>query len=293
MEDISQKIQERATELGFIALGVTYTLPQDTYYFEKWLASGFNGQMSYLERHLPVRKNPENLLKDAKSIIVVAHPYTFPAEDEINPFIARYSRGIDYHIVIKEKLDLLAQYIKELIPTLNFRTFVDTCPLDERQLAVQAGIGKIGKNGLVYLGDYGSAIHLGEIITDIELSISISDDDILDCGNCTLCIDNCPSNAMRDENNLCIAKDCYAYKTIELRDEEIDVDGEYIFGCDICQRCCPHNSDFFPLPQDRSALERFIQLSEDEFNVRFKHSPLLRAGYKKLISQAKKKLLLP
>ena len=285
MSDVSM-IKKRAMELGFIAFGVVGVEPQDVYEFEGWLNEEKHADMKFLERHLDIRKKPQNLLLNAKSIVSVAHPYVAETADEITPFLAFYARGKDYHKVIKAKLEELAIYISSLYSSVNYRTFVDTCPLSERQIASDAGLGARGKNGLVYVEGYGSFIHLGEIVLDVELKRSVPCE--LDmCGECTLCVDNCPTGALGER--YVDAPKCYSYLSVESKRIE-DLEGsEYIFGCDICQACCPHNS-YKKAAQDETSLRDILNISEEDFNIRFADSPIKRAGYEKIIGQIKRKI---
>jgi len=286
MSDVG-KIKKRAMELGFVAFGIGNVEPQEVSDFEQWLNEEKHGEMAYLKRHLDIRKNPQNLLLNAKSIISVAHPCMIDTADELNPFLSFYARGKDYHIVVKEKLEELAKYISSLYEKVNYRTFVDTCPLSERQIAQNAGLGAKGKNGLVYVEGYGSFIHFGEIVLDIELEQSTPCElDI--CGDCSLCIDNCPTGALCGDGENVNAVKCYSYLSIESKHIEDLAGSEYIFGCDICQSCCPHNS-YKKVVQDEKVLREILDMSEEDFNSRFADSPIKRAGYKKIVGQIKRK----
>ena len=154
-----------------------------------------------------------------------------------------YALGDDYHDLIKTKLFKLADWLKEQIPTIQTRCGVDTAPIMERELAARAGIGWIGKNTCIINPRIGSWLLLGEILTTLQLPVDSPIDD--HCGACTRCIDACPTHAITEPYSLDATR-CISYLTIEHR-SEIPHDlkasiGDWLYGCDICQDVCPHNS---------------------------------------------------
>ncbi|OGX05682.1 MAG: tRNA epoxyqueuosine(34) reductase QueG [Omnitrophica WOR_2 bacterium GWA2_47_8] len=214
--------------------------------YEKWLKEGNHGEMTYLENHLKFKQNPELLLKSARSAIVVIKNYkntkTRNLEGDLK--VARYAAGEDYHLVMTEKLKELTAFIKNLDKTIECYSGVDSRPLPERALALKAGIGFLGKNSMVIKPGLGSYFFIGIILT----TTSLEEDRPLswNCGQCRLCLDACPTNAL-GEGFAFNATKCISYMTIEkktpLTGEELKQTNGWIFGCDICQEVCPYNHD--------------------------------------------------
>ncbi|MBL8874339.1 MAG: tRNA epoxyqueuosine(34) reductase QueG [Phycisphaerae bacterium] len=242
--------------LGFAFSGVCDAVPSArSEQFQAWLRAGKHGSMEYLARNTELRTNPQLLLEGARSAIIVADLYaargTSGGPESAPPAagkIARYARGRDYHTVLKKRLHTLADELRSVHPDAGFRTFVDTAPVHERELAQLAGLGWIGKHTLLIHPKLGSYFLLGGILT--TLRIPRSEPIVADhCGTCTRCIDACPTDAISPYS--VDASRCISYLTIENRapidprfHESI---GEWLYGCDICQEVCPHNS---PRPSD-------------------------------------------
>ncbi len=206
--------------------------------------------------------------------------------------------GKDYHVVIKEKLNLLSEYLISLFPNTKTRCFVDSAPLFEKAFAVQAGLGWIGKNTLLTTPK-GSLFFIGEIFTSLELQ---SDEPFSkqDCGSCDKCVKACPTNAFNDSYIL-NANRCLSYQSIERKQIAWDktftpFTCNYIYGCDICQRVCPYNlkanNAIIPEFQIKDQIlnysnEDWEQLSENEFNRIFADSAIKRIGYLKFMENIK------
>lgn len=188
------------------------------------------------EINIDKRVNPSLYLNDGRWIISIAFPYYFGDTSGRYEF-SLYCRGRDYHKVLSEYLSKICDYIKGLRGKAVY--FADSNSLPERYIAKLAGVGFVGKNSLLINKRYGSYLFLGEIITDLNLEETES---ILDgCGSCTKCIDACPSSAVKLDNfNLCIS---YLTQKKELEDSDFDKFNGSIFGCDICQRVCPYNTN--------------------------------------------------
>lgn len=210
-----------------------------------------HGTMSWIEEHTDLRTDPSKIIEDARSILVVADVYA-SRDDDVDPpiqighgKIARYARGRDYHKVMKKRLIVLLKELMEAHPGASFKLFVDTAPVPERELAQRAGIGWVGKHTLIIHPKAGSYLFLGGIVMSLDASAPSSQTIIADhCGTCTRCIDACPTDAITPHR--VDARKCISYLTIEHR-EMIDPDlqskmGDWIYGCDICQEVCPHNS---------------------------------------------------
>ena len=296
---LTQQIQTRAHELGFELVGITPAERSQTIQrYRQWIANGYAGKMGYLERHLPLKEDTRTLLQEAKSVISLAMNYwtlDTPkdlAEDPGRGQISRYAWGDDYHDVIRERLLLLVEFIKNTAETeLKSRVFVDSGPILEREYAQKAKLGWIGKNTNLINWRSGSWYFLSEVLVSIELE---SETQTLrgSCGTCTKCIEACPTDAII-EPNLLDSRLCISYLTIELKDsipKELRPEmGNLIFGCDICQEVCPWNSKATPTtepafqPRDGNLapeLLTLINITQTEFSKKFKGSPIKRAKRK-------------
>jgi epoxyqueuosine reductase len=293
-------IKAKAAELGFSFCGISKAefLKDEAPRLEEWLKRNYQGKMSYLENHFDKRLDPTLLVPGAKSVISLLYNY-YPEKDlakESELKIAKYAYGEDYHFVVKDKLKLLFEAIRENIGEVDARVFVDSAPVMERAWAQKSGLGWIGKNTLLLNRSMGSFFFLAEIILDLDLEY---DGPVKDyCGTCTACMDACPTEAIPAPYVVDGSK-CISYFTIELK-EEIPADvkgklGNWIFGCDICQDVCPwnsfskpHNEKRFAPPENVKNLKTsdWKELTEEVFENVFKHSPLKRtkhAGLKRNI----------
>ncbi|MBX3389367.1 MAG: tRNA epoxyqueuosine(34) reductase QueG [Phycisphaeraceae bacterium] len=246
-------IQAACRALGFALTGVC-DLRSSAHAdeFHAWLRAGKHGTMEYLARNTEMRDDPALLLSGARSAILVADLYHTRREkgpEQATPasptagMIARYARGRDYHKVMKKRLHELCDSLRARQETAEFRAFVDTAPLMEREIANLAGLGWIGKHTLLIHPRIGSYFFLGGILTTLEIDSApapLTDH----CGTCTRCIDACPTQAITPYS--VDASRCISYLTIENRkviDERFhDAIGNWLYGCDICQEVCPHNS---------------------------------------------------
>jgi len=287
---ISEQIRLYAASIGFDACGFSKaeSIGTEREHLKAWLDKGYNAGMDYLSRNLDKRCDPTLLVEGAKTIISVALNY-YPAKKQSpsNPQIAYYAYGKDYHDIVKVKLQQLLDYIRTLLPNVTGRAFCDTAPVMERYWAAKSGIGFIGKNSLLIIPQKGSYFFLGEIIIDAELKY---DEPIsLSCGNCTRCLDACPTNAFEDKYILDSGK-CISYQTIENKGEIdkhiIPLLNNRFYGCDICQQVCPwnrfskpHNTPEFN-PSDELLFltqDQLDNLTETEYQWIFKGSAMKRA----------------
>ncbi len=287
--EIATLIERKALGLGFSACGFSTSvqLTELEPDFRNWLSMGNAGEMNYLARNVEIRLDPGKLVDGAKTIISLAAGYYSDLPDHIpgNPRISRYALGDDYHRVVKSLGHELLGWINNEFGPANGRVFTDSAPILEREWCRRAGMGWIGKNGCLIIPQQGSWFFLAEIVLDIEIP---SREKVVQnrCGNCTRCIEACPTQCILPNRTL-DARRCISYLTIELKDsipEELrPLMQDWIFGCDICQQVCPWNR--FSLPAD-SAFEPKIPLpvltsdlilTSVEFNQRFKKSPLKRA----------------
>jgi epoxyqueuosine reductase len=296
---LKQSILHEARRLGFILAGVTTPdPPAHLTAFEAWLAQGRHANMHYLsdERARARRADPRTILPRCKSILILAVPYDSPAAaasaskpHTATGLVAAYAKGDDYHDVLPPRLEALVRFIEQQAghPVAN-RWYTDTGPVLERDLAQRAGLGWIGKNTCLINPRLGSCFLLAEIFLDLELEPDppFTTDH---CGNCTRCIDACPTDCILPDRTLDAGR-CISYLTIELKDG-IPQDlrpllGKWIFGCDVCQSVCPWNR-FAPIEGDPAFADRSgfsnppltseLQVTAGEFNRRFKHSPIRRA----------------
>lgn len=297
-DKIADSIKAKAKSLGLLECEIipATSLNEEKEPFLNWLNNNLHAGMSYMARNVEKRLDPRLLYENAKTIIVVLQNY-FPTEiqtDYTAPVLSKYAYGIDYHFVLKEKLNKLLAFIKNEVGDCNGRAFVDSAPVLEHAWAKRAGLGWTGKNSLLLSKKHGSFFFIGELILDIELPFSKINRGKNYCGNCTRCIDACPTQAII-ANGVVDAKKCISYQTIENRgDIDKSLKGKLnnrIFGCDICQDVCPWNSK--PIPHSEPAFnpnKKLLALSKNEwhtmekplFNELFKNSPVLRTGFKKL-----------
>jgi len=247
-DEAANLIADRCRELGFAAWGIADAAPiarPDA--LREWLAGGKHGEMSWLAEHEALLRDPSELVPGARSIICVADRYADGRRDRRDRAgwgrIARYARGADYHHVLRERIQSLRDELRRCWPSHRFRACVDTAPLMEREHAMRAGVGAIGKNTLLIAPGLGSWLLLGEIVTTLPLTATSVDEHRDPCAHCTRCIDACPTDAITPWS--VDATRCIAYLTIEHRTvidaRDHEAIGDWLFGCDICQEVCPHN----------------------------------------------------
>ena len=282
-------VKEHAAALGFDACGVAAAGaidPEDR--LGAWLARGFHADMDWMARNADVRRDIQRKLPGTRSVVVVARDYYGPRRPTPPGFgrVARYAWGRDYHRVLAKPLRALAGFIEGRVPGSRCYRSLDTGPVLERAWAERAGIGWIGKNGLVLRRDFGSWFFLGVVLTTATLS---PDAPVADrCGTCRACIDACPTGAIVAPR-VVDARKCIAYHTVENRGviparlcERFD---NWVFGCDVCQEVCPWNrfaretteADFRPRPnQAVLRLDEVCAMDEPTFRTRFEGTPIRR-----------------
>ena len=295
-------VKTAARELGFDYCGIAKAqfLSEDAKRLEKWLTNGMHGNMQYMENHFDLRVDPQKLFPGAKSVITVLKNY-YPSEEQNTsaPKVAKYAWGQDYHDVIRQQLRELLVTIQTKIGQINGRGFVDSAPVLERTWALKSGLGWIGKNGNLINQKNGSFFFIATLVVDIELNY---DDPIAKdyCGTCTKCIDHCPTDAIQ-ENKVINGSKCISYFTIELKDALIpssmkDQFENWMFGCDICQDICPWNRFsqphqeplFDPIPEILNMSSKdWFDLSKEQFDTLFKHSPLKRSKFAGILRNLK------
>jgi len=294
-------IKTEAKRLGFLSCGISKAefLEDEAPRLEAWLHQNSHGKMQYMENHFDKRLNPTLLVEGAKSIISLTYNYyTDQTQQDINaPKISKYAYGVDYHYVIRNKLNELLEFIKEEIGDVNGRAFVDSGPVLEKAWAKKSGLGWVGKNSNLLTQKVGSFYFISELIIDLELEV---DHVVTDhCGSCTACIDACPTEAITEPYKVDGSK-CISYFTIELKDNiPSELKGKFndwMFGCDICQDVCPwnrfskeHNEPLFsPKPELLSMSKKdWEEITQDTFKKVFKESAVKRTKYKGLVRNIK------
>ena len=282
-----------AEELGFEACGITDLAPSEAAAaLGRWLDRGFNGEMRYMERQAPVRREPARAWPEARSAIVVLHNY-YQADAEPAPTrgrIARYALGDDYHSVMSDKLEQLAARLLAAAGAGRFRAYVDAGPLPERELARRAGLGWIGGNTMLIRPGIGSFTFIGVLLTDLALAPD-RPFEADRCGTCRRCLDACPTDAF-PEPRVLDATRCISYLTIEARGAMPEalrpLAGDWLFGCDVCQDVCPWNVRFAaetrePRYRARPAsdwptLAEIVAMTERSFDDAFGETALERPG---------------
>lgn len=243
-----------------------------------------------MERNKEKRLDVTHLFPGAVSVICLTHNYYNPEQLFLSDCrLSRYAYGNDYHEVLKVKMRVLLDYLCERIPGVSGRVFVDSAPLLERALAVEAGLGWIGKNSMLIVPGAGTYFFLSEIVVTAELDY---DEPFKKnyCGSCTSCLDSCPTGALRGVG-VVDASRCISYCTIEQRAGETDAGviskSNYIFGCDICQDSCPWNRFASPHEEPSFNARAFASVNLDGMDAEqiselLRGSPLCRAGVAKL-----------
>ena len=282
--NIKEEIINLAKEIGISKIG--FTTADDFDYLEKSLRLAVEeGRNSGFEhKNIEERIKPKLSLASAKTIISIAVAY--PHKLKQQPQKTAYKRGkftpnswgLDYHYVLQDKLDRLAKGIEELTADFEYKGMVDTGALVDTAVAQRAGIGFIGKNGLVISKEFGSYMFLGELITNLD----IEPDQPVDygCGDCNRCVTACPTSCLIGDGSM-NAKRCLSFQTqdkgvmdLEFRKKIKTV----IYGCDICQICCPYNKGLDnPLATEidpdlsHPELLPFLELSNGQFKEKFGH----------------------
>jgi epoxyqueuosine reductase len=296
-DPLALDLQKAAFELGFPLFGLTSA--QESPGFAKfchWLDKGYAGSMDYLAKRRSAYQHPSSVLDNVKTLVMLGMPYS-PAisrrrkslsDTQETWHVAAYAAGtLDYHDVIHERLQKLSRWLMQRLPDAKFRGVVDTAPLLEREFAVLAGLGWIGKNTLLLNRNAGSYFFLAALLTDasIESQFSIATDH---CGTCTACLDACPTQAFPQPHVLDATR-CISYLTIEHRGaiptEFREPIGDWVFGCDVCQQVCPwnrmaiptHEPAFQPKPERYNLdLLELLSMDDTSFRQQYRKTPLWR-----------------
>ena len=286
----SQQIKTWATEIGFQDCGIARArvLVEAEKEFRQSIEKDYQADMHYLERNIDNRFNPETLLPDCKSVIVVTYNYltdNHPKSDRYQ--FARYTWIQDYHILVKDLLEKLAKRLIGAYPSIRYRATVDSSAISEKRWAMEAGVGCMGKNGLIH-NRHGSFFVIGILLVDrfcdeYDQSLPKSD-----CGSCEICVRSCPVNALETPYQV-DARRCVSYHNTEDKSPNYSElsSNKYVFGCDICQEVCPHNKKKNANPLNISKNSLFLPLenndletlSETDFKHYFSDTSILRRKY--------------
>jgi epoxyqueuosine reductase len=302
-ETLAARVRDRARALGFDAVAFARAdapLDEEMSRYAEFLAAGMHGEMRYLAEHAEVRRRVDtaDILAGARTVVCLARRYPQGSSEAggagVASHVAGYARGRDYHNFLRKKLRRLAAFLRTLRgpggEETQARPLCDDVPVLERAWAARAGLGFVGKNGLLIVPGQGSFLLLGEVVTTLALPPG----EALPgrCGACTLCLDACPASAFPRPFVL-DARRCVAYLTIELRGpvpaEQRASVGEHLFGCDDCQTVCPFNASgrvdgvaqagpFAPAPALATGTLEGLLTAEGAAAALAPGSPLLRAG---------------
>lgn len=286
---LETEITNEARRLGFAAVG--FASVGDTCsggILAEWLEAGYAADMDYLHRHASLRQHPSSIAPTARSIVAVAARY--PVNPSPGSGFCMTARTRDYHDVLREKLVLIAAFIRARTPLQCARVCVDSAPLSEREWALRAGLGWQGRQGQLIIPGAGACTVLGFLLTDLELQPSVVQENR--CGDCRRCVERCPMQAILPSGRV-DARRCISYLTIEHRGEIspslAGAMGEALFGCDICTAVCPWNEKAttpimpelepsLPLP-DAPAL---AAMTPEVFQVCFRGTAVKRSGLDRL-----------
>ena len=303
MKLTNEIVIQKAKSIGFDLVGFAKAdkLTDEIEKLEDWLKLGYQGGMSYMERNIDKRKDVSQILPDAKSVISLSlnyytqHQYS---SDKQKGKVSRYAWGKDYHLIIWQMLEQFEEELKQINPGFESKSYVDTGPVMDKVWAVKSGIGWMGKHTNIINHDYGSWFFIANVITNAEFDYTEQIPDF--CGNCTACIDACPTDAIV-EDYIVDSNKCISYLTIENKEEipqefRGKFDG-WLFGCDICQDVCPWNikfseltfvKDFHPKNDNIEIdLNEIDVMDNEEFKERFSGTPISRAKLKGLKRNAK------
>jgi len=291
----SQSVKQWAAEIGFQKCGIAraHALTDAAEEFRQSIAKDYHAGMRFLERDIDGRFSPETLLPNCKSVIVLTYNYLTDAHPMSNRYrMARYTWIQDYHVLVKELLEKLANRIVEHYPSVKYRATVDSSAISEKRWAMEAGVGCLGKNGLIH-NEYGSFFVIGVLLLDQFCDNYDSSLPKSDCGSCEICVRSCPVNALETPFRV-DARRCVAYHNTEDKSPNYSelAKEEYLFGCDICQEVCPRNKKVFNNPLNVSKSSVFLQLknddletlSETDFKRYFEGTSVIRRKYERFHS---------
>jgi len=305
LPELSRAIKAWGRELGFADVRIAdVDLAHAEAGLQAWLDAGYHGEMDYMASHGMKRARPNELVPGTVRAIVARMDYLPMGRGDAwregerarqqeagAAVVSVYARGRDYHKVLRNRLQALAERVKAAVGELGYRVFTDSAPVMELPLAEKAGLGWRGKHTLLLSRDAGSTFFIGEILVDLPLPVDPPTG--AHCGACSACITACPTQAILGPGRL-DARRCISYLTIELKgsipEELRPLIGNRIYGCDDCQLACPWNKfaqrASVPDFDERNGLGEagMIDLfawEEEEFNRRMEGSPIRRIGHER------------
>ncbi|OFY07771.1 MAG: tRNA epoxyqueuosine(34) reductase QueG [Bacteroidetes bacterium GWF2_43_63] len=294
--NLKKDITDLLLRHGFSAVGFSPAGPVSQSWqgkFRQWLESGHHNGLQWLERNIEKRNDPTLLYPGTRTIISMLHPWPETQFDTGPLKIAAYAHGFDYHDYLRKQAEPAMQLIAAADPDFQPKFIADSAAVFDRYWAWKAGLGFIGRNGFLIQPTIGSRVLIAHIFTSLEFdSTAIPLEN--ECGNCSKCVDSCPTQAFNGDGTIdarkCIA--CYNIESKEKLPEIIEQNNPgWIFGCDICQAACPYNQSHilsvgsqkmkgnWQVPADK---KEWFEMSEVEFSSRFSHTPLKRAGLEKI-----------
>jgi epoxyqueuosine reductase len=291
LSQIWPELETLAREHHVARIGASSIEDSHNALFDDWIAAGHHASMSYLARNAGVRRDPSARFPWVRSVVVILVPYAAERPDAppeaLSHTVARYALGDDYHDVLDGILRNLESRLAELVPGTTTRRYVDTGPLSDRAYAAQAGLGWIGRNGMLIDQRIGSYFFIGTLLTSLENDLpspTVADR----CGTCTRCIDACPTDAILPNRTIASGA-CISHATIEHRGPLPDLFSGRLagnsFGCDICQEVCPWNRDPLephPAFESREAYRAtpvtdLLLYDQESFSALFRKSAIKRA----------------
>ena len=291
----SQQIKSWAAAVGFQDCGIARArvLSEAEEEFRHSIDNAYHADMHYLERNIDNRFNPDTLLSGCKSVIVLTYNYLTDDRPKSDRYqLARYTWIQDYHVLVKNLLDDLAEKIVNNYPSVKYRVTVDSSAIAEKRWAMEAGVGCMGKNGLIH-NKNGSFFVIGILLVDQFCDIYDESLPKSDCGKCDICVKSCPVNALETPFQV-DARRCVSYHNTEDKIPNYSelASQKYIFGCDICQEVCPHNKkkNVNPLNVSKNSLflplknDDLEALSEADFKHYFSNTSILRRKYERFRS---------
>jgi epoxyqueuosine reductase len=288
---LTARIRREAGRIGFFKVGITPVKPLlRAAFFDEWLGRKMHGEMDYLARQADRRKSPHLLMENARSFLVLGMNYYCggdPNSDPLKGRISRYTWGMDYHLLMQDRLNKIREFILREAPQTHALCYVDAGPVMEKTWGAESSLGWMGKHTNLISRELGSWFFLGAILLDLELDYDVKETD--GCGSCSRCVLACPTRAIVAPYAV-DARRCISYLTIELHGPIPlplrTLIGNRIFGCDDCQEACPWNrfatvtgeADFQPGDGNRIPdLIPLVNLTPAQFNDRFRKSAIRRA----------------
>lgn len=301
MDTLRAELEQFAQQAGFAAMGICRpdAVPQTAERLQQFVENGYHGDMRWMEERMHWRGNAAALWPEAKSVIMLAEPYT-PTHNPMDVVglpdraaISVYAQNRDYHDMVKKRLKKVGRWLLEQAPDHQIKVFVDTAPVMEKPLGQAAGLGWQGKHTNLLGRDLGNWFFLGAIFTTVDLPVDEAE--VSHCGSCTACLTACPTDAFPAPYQL-DARKCISYLTIEhagpvptdLRSKM----GNRIYGCDDCLAACPWNKfavearDIKYAARDDLIAPRLAELAaldDTAFRAKFSGSPIKRIGRNRFV----------